>query len=140
MEDEALTQILRRVRHIALVGASDKPERASYRVMAYLLAQGYRVTPISPKLAGQTLLGQRVYATLEEVTQPIDMVDVFRNADAAYGIAQQAIAVGASVLWLQLGVINPEASALAQAAGLQVVMDRCPKIEIPRLGLERDGA
>ncbi|AKH89506.1 MULTISPECIES: CoA-binding protein [Edwardsiella] len=140
MEDEALTQILRRVRHIALVGASDKPERASYRVMAYLLAQGYRVTPISPKLAGQTLLGQRVYATLEEVTQPIDMVDVFRNADAAYGIAQQAIAVGASVLWLQLGVINPEASALAQAAGLQVVMDRCPKIEIPRLGLERDEA
>ncbi|WP_395840416.1 CoA-binding protein [Edwardsiella tarda] len=140
MEDEALTQILRRVRHIALVGASDKPERASYRVMAYLLAQGYRVTPISPKLAGQTLLGQRVYATLEEVTQPIDMVDVFRNADAAYGIAQQAIAVGASVLWLQLGVINPEASALAQVAGLQVVMDRCPKIEIPRLGLERDEA
>ncbi|WP_370555738.1 CoA-binding protein [Edwardsiella tarda] len=140
MEDEALTQILRRVRHIALVGASDKPERASYRVMAYLLAQGYRVTPISPKLTGQTLLGQRVYATLEEVTQPIDMVDVFRNADAAYGIAQQAIAVGASVLWLQLGVINPEASALAQAAGLQVVMDRCPKIEIPRLGLERDEA
>lgn len=140
MEDEALTQILRRVRHIALVGASDKPERASYRVMAYLLAQGYRVTPISPKLAGQTLLGQRVYATLEEVTQPIDMVDVFRNADAAYGIAQQAIAVGAAVLWLQLGVINPEASALAQAAGLQVVMDRCPKIEIPRLGLERDEA
>lgn len=140
MEDEALTQILRRVRHIALVGASDKPERASYRVMAYLLAQGYRVTPISPKLAGQTLLGQRVYATLEEVTQPIDMVDVFRNADAAYGITQQAIAVGASVLWLQLGVINPEASALAQAAGLQVVMDRCPKIEIPRLGLERDEA
>ncbi|WP_370547701.1 CoA-binding protein [Edwardsiella tarda] len=140
MEDEALTQILRRVRHIALVGASDKPERASYRVMAYLLAQGYRVTPISPKLAGQTLLGQRVYATLEEVTQPIDMVDVFRNADAAYGIAQQAIAVGASVLWLQLGVINSEASALAQAAGLQVVMDRCPKIEIPRLGLERDEA
>ncbi|WP_205438394.1 CoA-binding protein [Edwardsiella tarda] len=140
MEDEALTQILRRVRHIALVGASDKPERASYRVMAYLLAQGYRVTPISPKLAGQTLLGQRVYATLEEVTQPIDMVDVFRNADAAYGIAQQAIAVGASVLWLQLGVISPEASALAQAAGLQVVMDRCPKIEIPRLGLARDEA
>lgn len=140
MEDEALTQILRRVRHIALVGASDKPERASYRVMAYLLAQGYRVTPISPKLAGQTLLGQRVYAALEEVTQPIDMVDVFRNADAAYGIAQQAIAVGASVLWLQLGVINPEASALAQAVGLQVVMDRCPKIEIPRLGLERDEA
>ncbi|WP_370554464.1 CoA-binding protein [Edwardsiella tarda] len=140
MEDEALTQILRRVRHIALVGASDKPERASYRVMAYLLAQGYRVTPISPKLAGQRLLGQRVYATLEEVTQPIDMVDVFRNADAAYGIAQQAIAVGASVLWLQLGVINSEARALAQAAGLQVVMDRCPKIEIPRLGLERDEA
>ncbi|WP_447722384.1 CoA-binding protein [Edwardsiella tarda] len=140
MEDEALTQILRRVRHIALVGASDKPERASYRVMAYLLAQGYRVTPISPKLAGQTLLGQRVYATLEEVTQPIDMVDVFRNADAAYDIAQQAITVGASVLWLQLGVINPEASALAQAAGLQVVMDRCPKVEIPRLGLERDEA
>lgn len=138
MDDETLTRILRRVRHIALVGASDKPERASYRVMAYLLAQGYRVTPVSPKLAGQTLLGQTVYATLAEVAQPIDMVDVFRHADAAYEVAQQAIAVGASVLWLQLGVINPEASALAQAAGLQVVMDRCPKIEIPRLGLAHD--
>ncbi|AOV97320.1 hypothetical protein A9798_10335 [Edwardsiella hoshinae] len=138
MDDETLTRILRRVRHIALVGASDKPERASYRVMAYLLAQGYRVTPVSPKLAGQTLLGQTVYATLAEVAQPIDMVDVFRHADAAYEVAQQAIAVGASVLWLQLGVINPEASALAQAAGLQVVMDRCPKIEIPRLGLAHE--
>ncbi|AGH73336.1 CoA-binding protein [Edwardsiella piscicida] len=138
MEDETIKLILRRVHHIALVGASDRPERASYRVMAYLLEQGYRVTPVSPKLAGQTLLGQRVYATLADIADPIDMVDVFRNAEAAVSVAQEAIAVGAGVLWLQLGVISPQAQALAQAAGMQVVMDHCPKIDIPRLGIARE--
>ncbi|AOP42651.1 CoA-binding protein [Edwardsiella piscicida] len=138
MEDETIKLILRRVHHIALVGASDRPERASYRVMAYLLEQGYRVTPVSPKLAGQTLLGQRVYATLADIADPIDMVDVFRNAEAAVAVAQEAIAVGAGVLWLQLGVISPQAQALAQAAGMQVVMDHCPKIDIPRLGIARE--
>ncbi|AVJ17100.1 CoA-binding protein [Serratia rhizosphaerae] len=137
MDDREIAEVLRQVKSIALVGASDKPARASYGVMAYLLSQGYQVTPVSPKLAGQTLLGQQVYASLDDIPHPIDMVDVFRNAEAAYGVAQEAIAIGAKVLWLQIGVINSQAEELAQAAGLKVVMDRCPKIEIPRLGLER---
>lgn len=137
MQDQTIADILTSTRHIALVGASDKPARASYGVMAYLLAQGYKVTPVTPKLAGQTLLGQQVYATLDEVPEPIDMVDVFRNAEAAWGVAQEAIAVGAKSLWLQLGVVNEQAAVLASEAGLKVVMDRCPKIEIPRLGLEK---
>ena len=137
MTEQQIKSILQQVKHIALVGASDKPHRASYGVMAYLLEQGYQVTPVSPKLAGQNLLGQKVYATLAEIPHPIDMVDVFRNSEAAYGVAEEAIAVNAKVLWLQLGVINEQAEKLATEAGLQVVMDRCPKIDIPRFGLEK---
>lgn len=138
-----LIQILRTTQRIALVGASDKPHRASYHVMEYLLQQGYQVIPLAPRLAGKTLLGQQVYASLADIPSSatgepvVDMVEVFRNADAALEIAQQAIAIGAKTLWLQLGVINEQAATLARQAGLQVVMDRCPVIEIPRLGLEK---
>ncbi|WP_236637247.1 CoA-binding protein [Photorhabdus australis] len=132
-----MVDILKQVKTIALVGASEKAERPSYKVMAYLLGQGYEVIPVSPKLAGQTLLGQHVYGQLADITQPIDMVDVFRHAEAAYDIAREAINIKAKVLWLQLGVINELAKELAEKAGVEVVMDRCPKIEIPRLGLEK---
>lgn len=140
MHEDLIREVLQSTRTIALVGASHKPERPSYRVMAYLLQQGYRVIPVNPGLAGQQLLGQEVKRTLADIDEPVDMVDVFRNADAAAEIAREAIAIGAKSLWLQLGVINEEAAALAQAAGLKVVMDRCPKIEIPRLGLEKSGS
>ena len=137
MHEDLIREVLQSTRTIALVGASHKPERPSYRVMAYLLEQGYHVIPVNPGLAGQQLLGQEVKRTLAEIDEPVDMVDVFRSADAAYEIAGEAIAIGAKSLWLQLGVINEDAAALAQAAGLKVVMDHCPKIEIPRLGLEK---
>lgn len=137
MNDQTIRDVLTRTQRIALVGASDRPERPSYGVMKYLLDQGYDVIPVSPKLAGKTLLGQQGYATLADVPGEIDMVDVFRNSEAAWAVAQEAIAVGAKTLWLQLGVINEQAAVLAQDAGMTVIMDRCPKIEIPRLGITR---
>ncbi|EPF8140508.1 CoA-binding protein [Providencia rettgeri] len=137
MSDQEIAEILKRVRTIALVGASDKVNRPSYEVMEYLLHQGYTVIPVSPKLAGQTLLGQLVYEKLSDIPEPIDMVDVFRNAEAAVGVAREAVEVKAKVLWLQKGVISEEAQQIALRAGLQFVMDKCPKQEIPALGLEK---
>ncbi|MBD2782101.1 CoA-binding protein [Xenorhabdus szentirmaii] len=137
MSDQFITNILIKTKTIALVGASDKADRPSYKVMKYLLSQGYQVIPVSPKLVGQTLLGQRVISKLSDLKQPVDIVDVFRNSSATYGVAEEAIAIGAKVLWLQKGIINEETKLLAENAGLDVVMDRCPKIEIPRLGMEK---
>lgn len=137
MKETDIAEILTSTNTIALVGASDKPDRPSYRVMAWLLEQGYHVIPVSPKVAGKTLLGQKGYATLAEIPERVDMVDVFRNSEAAWEVAQEAIAIGAKTLWLQLGVINEQAAVLAREAGLNVVMDKCPAIEIPRLGLSR---
>lgn len=134
-QDDDLRQLLRETRHIAMVGASDRPDRASFGVMRFLLSRGYEVTPINPQLAGQTIHGRMVIASLDEVSEPIDLVDIFRNTAAAGPVIDEAIAVGAKAVWTQLGVTPDEALARAEAAGLKAVVNRCPAIEIPRLGL-----
>jgi uncharacterized protein len=133
-----IRDILRSVKSIALVGASSNPVRPSYIVMQYLLDKGYKVVPVNPGLAGQTLLGQTVYATLSEIPLPVDMVDVFRNAEAAAAITNEALALDPrpKVIWMQLSVRNDAAAARAEAAGLQVVMNRCPKMEYGKLSGE----
>ena len=131
--DSYLRDILQSTRTIALVGASDDPTRASHKVMVFLQGKGYRVIPVNPKLAGGTLLGETVRATLAEISEPVDMVDIFRNAEAAGPVTDEAIAIGARTVWMQLDIRNTEAAGRAEAAGLTVVMDRCPKIEHPRL-------
>lgn len=137
INDNEMASLWRKTKTIALVGASDNPVRPAYQVMAYLLNQGYHVIPIAPKLAGRQLHGQQGYASLQDIPVPVDMVDVFRHPDAVPDIARQAVAIGAGCLWTQIGVINDEARMIAERAGLTVVMDRCPAIEIPRLGLEK---
>lgn len=137
--DEEIAALLKEVRSIAVVGASDRPERASHGVMKFLLDQGYEVMPVNPALAGHNVLGRAGVASLGDIGKPVDLVDIFRNSEAAGPVVDEAIAAGAKAVWMQLGVINPQAAERAEAAGLQVVMDRCPKIEIARLGLGRRG-
>ncbi|MEQ1803116.1 MAG: CoA-binding protein [Gammaproteobacteria bacterium] len=133
--DDLIRSTLQSVRTIAVVGASNKLHRASHGVMRFLQARGYRCIPVNPSLAGQSLLDETVHADLRSIAGPVDMVDVFRNSADAGPVVDEAIAIGAKVVWMQLGVINPEAAERGCAAGLTVIMDRCPAIEIPRLGL-----
>jgi predicted CoA-binding protein len=134
--DAEIRTLLEEVRTIALVGASDRPTRPSNGVMAALQAHGYRVIPVNPQITGAHVHGEFVFRDLDQLGDPIDMVDIFRRSSEAGAVIDQAIAIGAKAVWLQLGVIDEAAAARAEAAGLKVVMDRCPAIEIPRLGVE----
>jgi predicted CoA-binding protein len=131
--DQYLRDILKSVRTIAMVGASPYWNRPSYFAMKYLQGKGYRVIPVNPQALGEKILGETVYGDLSEVPDEIDMVDIFRRSDAVPALVDQAIAREAKVVWMQLGVRNDAAAAKAEAAGLKVVMNRCPKIEYSRL-------
>jgi uncharacterized protein len=131
--DDYLRRILRQTRTIAMVGASPHWNRPSYFVLKYLQAKGFRIIPVNPKAAGEEILGETCYAGLADVPVPIDMVDVFRQSDAAPAIVDEAIRLGAKTVWMQIGVRHDEAAARAEAAGLAVVMNHCPKIEFSRL-------
>lgn len=135
--DREIADLLTETRTIAMMGASDRPDRPSYRVMKFLQDQGYRVIPINPRITGEHVHGEYVWRELSQLGDPIDLVDIFRNSRDAAEAVDQAIAANARAVWMQLGVINEEAAARAEAAGLKVVMNRCPAIEIPRLGLRK---
>ena len=134
--DEDIADLLTNARTIALVGASDNPSRASFGVMKYLQDQGYRVIPVNPQITGEHVHGEYVWRELAQIGEPIDVVDIFMRSENVGPIVDEAIAVGAKAIWMQLGVIDREAAARAEAAGLKVVMDHCPKIEFARLGLK----
>lgn len=135
ISDSLIRDILTRTRRIALVGASAKPERPSHGVMQFLLEKGYDVVPVNPGLAGQDLLGQPVAASLSDIEGDIDMVDIFRASEHVPGVVEEALArfPHLATVWMQLGVIHEDAAQTARARGADVVMDRCPKIEYPRL-------
>jgi predicted CoA-binding protein len=135
-DDSYIRSILAKVRTIAMVGASPNWNRPSHFAMKYLQGKGYRVIPVNPVAAGQEILGEKAYASLRDVPEKVDMVDIFRSSEAAGPLVDDAIAIGAKVVWMQLGVRNDEAAARAEAAGLEVVMNRCPKIEYARLNAE----
>ena len=134
LSDARIREVMTTTKRIAVVGASNKPERPSYGVMRFLLQQGFEVVPVNPGLAGEVLLGQLVVASLEEAGA-LDMVDLFRNAAEVGPSVADAIRLGAKTIWMQLDVVNEEVAKTARQAGLTVVMDRCPAIEMPRLGI-----
>ena len=136
-DDIIIRRVLTETRTIALVGWSPKPDRPSHRVAAFLKARGYRVIPVNPGQAGQVALGETVRASLAEIGVPVDMVDIFRRSEEAGAVVDEALAVlpGLKAVWMQLGVVDAAAAARAEAAGVTAVMDRCPAIEIPRLGM-----
>jgi uncharacterized protein len=136
--DNYIRGILNTVKTIAMVGASEKASRPSYFAFKYLLERGYRMIPVNPGHAGETMLGQRIYARLADIPEPVDMVDIFRGSQYALAVVQEALALKPrpQVIWMQLGVHNGEAAALAEANGMKVVMNRCPKIEYGRLSSE----
>ncbi|HIV77673.1 MAG TPA: CoA-binding protein [Candidatus Sphingomonas excrementigallinarum] len=133
--DDDIRELLANARTIALVGASDRPDRPSYGVMKRLQDHGYRVIPVNPQITGEHVHGEFVFRELVQLGDPIDIVDIFRRSEAAGDVVDEAIAIGAKAVWMQLGVVNEAAAARAEAAGLKVVMNRCPAIEIPRLGI-----
>ena len=135
--DDYLREILTRARTIAIVGASPRSHRPSHGVMRYLQRQGYRTIPVNPFACDGDILGERCYASLADIPEPVDTVDIFRRSEFAGAAVDDAIAIGAKFVWMQLGVVDPAAAARAEKAGLQVVMNRCPAIEIPRLGLNQ---
>ena len=134
--DDLIRKILRETRTIAMVGSSANWNRPSYFAMKYLQRKGYRVIPVNPKEAGGEILGETVYAALKDIPEQIDMVDIFRNSEDAGAVTDEAIEIGAKAVWMQLEVRNDEAAARAEAAGLTVIMNRCPKIEFGRLSGE----
>lgn len=137
MTDEDIRRLLTEVRTIAVVGWSPKPERPSHRVAAFLKGRGFRVIPVNPGQAGEMALGEVVRASLAEIGGGVDMVDIFRRSEEAGAVVDEALAVlpGLQAVWMQLGVVDEAAAARARAAGVAVVMDRCPAIEMPRLGM-----
>jgi predicted CoA-binding protein len=135
--DDEIRDLLASTRTIAVVGASDNPGRPSYDVMARLQDHGYRVLPVNPRITGEHVHGEYVWRELEQIGEPIDMVDVFRRSEDVGTVIDDAIRIGAKSIWMQIGVVNEAAAARAEAAGLKVVMDRCPKIELMRLRVPR---
>ncbi|NJR77238.1 CoA-binding protein [Sphingomonas corticis] len=135
--DADIKALLEETRTIALVGISDRPDRPSYGVMKRLQDHGYRVIPVNPQITGEHVHGEFVFRDLSQIGEPIDLVDIFRRSDAAGEAVDQAIAARAKAVWMQLGVVDQKAAARAETAGLKVVMDRCPAIDIPRLGVAR---
>lgn len=136
-DDATIRDVLGRVKTIAVVGWSPKPDRASHGVAAFLKRRGYRVIPVNPGQAGETALGETVRASLSEIDTPVDMVDIFRRSSEVAPVVDEAIRTlpGLTAIWMQLGVVDEASAATARAAGITVIMDRCPAIEIPRLGL-----